>query len=526
MKNSRLMILAGIFAATCGGVVPSNGADGTSERISRLEKAVTELQQENEDLKKQMGTTADSAAAKIKLSAPVQELRIYGDGRVRFAFNEGRVVEGVDHGQADRWRYRLRLGMDLKLNEGWFFGFQLQTGANARSTNVTMGGVPVFNKASTDSDNFVTAVDPATIKTTKAKAVTRVNFGDTVFVGLMYLRYTPRNWISLEGGRIPNPFIGGNTGASGGSLLVWDPDINPQGFAEHFKITLGPWGGTPAGYSKDGYSKEGKAILTPEPATGMTLDLFANFGQFVYEDVMENNFNKAPGPAGEVANHADLWMLGFQAGAKANFTKTIYFQVAPAFYTYTGGDVYANPFNGDATQVVLNSNAVPGLLTFNQTGINDLEMLEIPAEFGWTWWKTPFKIFGEYVDNLQSKERAREAGHPDKNEGTAYAVGAGVGAIKKKGDWELKGWWQHEEQFALDPNIIDDDIFDGKLNMEGYVLKLSYAFTDAAWFAATYAKGTRIDHSLGTGGGGGLLGAAGFPLDTAQLLFLDVNLKF
>ena len=62
--------------------------------------------------------------------------------------------------------------------------------------------------------------------------------------------------------------------------------------------------------------------------------------------------------------------------------------------------------------------------------------------------------------------------------------------------------------------------------MQGYVIRASYAFTDAAWLSVVYSNGSRIDTSLGTGGGGGLLGGVGFPLDRTQLLFVDVNLKF
>ena len=518
MNSISLALAAALGASAISSV---SAATSEADRLSRLEKAVGELQQENAALEEQIGVTATSAAAKVKLSESVKEMRIYGEGRVRYSFNEGRSAGSVDHDESDRFRYRLRLGMDVKLVDNWFFGFQMQAGPNARSGNVTMGGVPVFNKAGTGSRSFVTAVDPATASATKANAVTRVNYGDTLFIGQLYLKYSPWSWMSVEGGRIPNPFAGGNTGASGGSLLVWDPDINPQGFAEQFKFTLHPWGSQRCA---SGFSKDGKTVVAP--VEGPTLDLFANFAQFVYEDVTENNFNKAPGPEGQLPNHSDLWMFGFQLAAKANFNKTTFLQVAPAFFTYTGGDLYTGPFNGDSTQVVLNDQAVPGLITYNQTGVNDLEILEVPAEFGWTMWHIPFKVFGEYDNNLAGDDRARAAGHPGQQANSAWALGASIGQIKKKGDWELKGWWQHQEQFSLDPNIVDDDVFDGKLNMEGYVLRASYAFTDAAWLAVIYSKGTRIDHSLGTGGGGGVLGAAGFALDAAQMLFVDVNLKF
>jgi putative porin len=530
-KFTALLVAAGMAAGAAHASEDSALLDVLQKKGILTAKEAADLKAEAAREAAQQAAALDSAS-KIKLSAPIQEMRIYGDGRVRYALNEGRVAEGTDHGEVDRFRYKFRLGLDVKMSDAWFFGLQLQAGANARSANITMGTVPVFSKGGVVTGSFVTAVDPKTVKATTAAAVTKVNFGDDVFVGQLYLKYSPWSWLAVEGGRIPPPFVGGNTGASGGSLLVWDPDINPQGFAEHLKYTFGPWGHVSGAVN---YTKDGKAVAAPAPAGGMTVDVFANFGQFVYEDVTENNFNKAPGPAGEVPNKADLWMLGFQLGAKANFTKSTYLQLAPALYTYTGGgDTLHTPssvlapgvFNGDATQVVVNNKAIPGLLTFNQTAVNDLAVLEIPVEFGWTMWHTPFKIFGEYDNNLEGGQRAAKAGHPDKHEDTAYAVGGSIGQIKKKGDWELKAWWQHVEQFSLDPNIIDDDNFEGHLNMQGYAIRASYAFTDAAWLSILYVKGTRIDHNLGTGGGGGVLGAVGFPLDQAQLLFVDFNLKF
>ncbi len=150
-------------------------------------------------------------------------------------------------------------------------------------------------------------------------------------------------------------------------------------------------------------------------------------------------------------------------------------------YSYTGGgSTSAGAFNGDNAIVILNKNADPALVTFNQTGVNDLAVLDIPVEFAWNMWGQRFSIFGDYAHNFEAATRAEKAGHPDKTEGSAWQLGASIGQTKKKGDWELRGWYQHSEQFALDPNIVDDDIFDGRLNMQGFFVQGTYMFTDAA----------------------------------------------
>ena len=84
-------------------------------------------------------------------------------------------------------------------------------------------------------------------------------------------------------------------------------------------------------------------------------------------------------------------------------------------------------------------------------------------------------------------------------------------------------FWQHAEQFALDPNLVDSDIFDSRVNMEGVALQAGYALTDAVTFNLTYAYGEQIDNTLGTGG----VGDIGVnPLRKYQLFQADLNFKF
>ncbi len=46
-----------------------------------------------------------------------------------------------------------------------------------------------------------------------------------------------------------------------------------------------------------------------------------------------------------------------------------------------------------------------------------------------------------------------------------------VNKIKHKGDWEVLAYWQRSEQYSLDPNLIDNDVFDAHLalNLQGVV---------------------------------------------------------
>ena len=73
---------------------------------------------------------------------------------------------------------------------------------------------------------------------------------------------------------MPNPFV--NT------RMVWDDDINPEGLAEQWKHTFTIGGGAAAPVA---YSKDGKNVAPPPPSEPLVkIDVFANFGQFVYDD--------------------------------------------------------------------------------------------------------------------------------------------------------------------------------------------------------------------------------------------------
>ncbi len=534
-------ILAGTIALaiTSAGAFAADASEDA--RLQKLEAAVTQLQQENAALKSELDSQtstdyASSAAAKIKMSDSITQMQLYGEARLRYFMNEG-VAAGADAGdtgQRDRLRYRLRLGADFQLQDNWMFGVVLETNSSARSANVTLGENPVFAKTTVASTSVVsgvtttdgTFINGATIKggkivtksgtvvtgvaTSKGSVVSSVNIGDSLYVGRVFLRNSPTDWLTITGGKIPNPFVS--------TRMVWDPDISPEGFSEQLKYTIGGGSAGP----------DGKSDAKTAAPGGMTVDLFANFGQFIYNDVgFENNFNTGTGPFTQVPDATSRWQLGWQIGAKANFNKDTSFQVAPAFYNYTGGGTSsAGPFNGDNALVILDNHAKAQLITFNQTGTNDLAILDIPAEFDWKMWNTRFSIFADFADNLDAGTRAAEAGHPDTRQGIAYQFGASIGSTKKKGDWELRGWYQHSEQFALDQNIVDDDIFDGRLNMQGFYVQGTYMITDGASLILQYGHGSRIDTNLGTAGFGALGTAAGFPLQSTNLVYVDLNLKF
>ena len=223
---------------------------------------------------------------------------------------------------------------------------------------------------------------------------------------------------------------------------------------------------------------------------------------------------------GNLNPRIDAYLLAWQVGARFTFPKNIYFQFAPVLYNYTGnGDTFNSHFVGGNPSL---SNSAS--LATNQWGINSLLILEVPSEFGFKIGELPVRIFGDFAVNFEANDRARAAGFPDAGDQRyAFTIGAGIGQLKAKHDWQIQAWFQYTQQYSLDPNLVDSDIWDSRVNMKGVAIQGGYALSDAVIFNLTYGHAWRVDKSLGTGGTGDI----GInPLDKYQIFQADMNVRF
>ncbi len=422
---------------------------------------------------------AETSAGKWKLSSPITELELYGDARLRYEYRSGQTEGGVsppnDWQERKRERYRLRIGLRGVLADDWFFGVRLETSQNPRSTNVTFG-----------DDTSTTSGSTTTINGPFAKN------SDGINVGQVYLGYRGFKDITLTGGKMPNPLVT--------TLMTWDADINPEGVAEQWKHTFTfNFGGGGVEQAQQSYAKDSKnlAITKTSEPWKLKVDLFANFAQFIYDDVNPEN------PVGALT-----------------FPNNLYAQLAPTLYNYTGnGDTFNGHYVG-GDPALSNSDS----LSTNQVGINSLLVFDMPMEIGWKIGELPVRIFGDFAVNFEADDRAKAAGFPGKGDQRyAYQIGAGIGQLKAKNDWQLQAFWQHTEQFSLDPNLVDTDFFDSRVNIEGVVVQGGYALSDAVIFNLSYGYGWAADKSLGTGGTGDI---AINPLNKYQIFQADLNVKF
>ena len=521
---------------------PLRAQGSDAERLQKLEQAVGQLQKRNAELEQEVSglkkrtkwepvagaegktkteVTYDgktyveksvpvekSSADKWKLSTSTTEMELYGDVRLRYQYNGGRTDDTPvappgagaagthDWQERERERYRLRLGLRGTLLDDWFFGLRLETSASARSTNVTMG------------DD--TSPDSAGGGGPFAKG------SDTVYVGQAYAGYKGFPGFTFTAGRMANPLLS--------TRMVWDPDINPEGLAEQWKHTFTIGGGAAAPVS---YSKDGKNVaLPPPPEPFLKIDVFANFAQFVYDDANPENplgARKTTTSNGgtQLVPNSDAFLLAWQVGTRFNFPKNFYFQLAPTLYNYTGnGDTFNVHYQGGDPHLT-NADS----LAQNQTGINSLLVFDMPAEFGWKMWGVPGRIFGDFATNFEGDDRATAAGQPGQgSQRYAYTIGLGVGQLKKKNDWQIDVWYQHAEQFALDPNLIDDDWFNGQLNIHGVGVTAAYNLSAAVNLTLNYGHGWWYNHNLGTGGSN--VAIAINPTNQYNFFTADLNVKF
>jgi len=514
-NSTKLALFAG--AAALAALAPQSRAQPSSDAlIDKLEQKGILTADEARELRAESAESDTNLinqlpASKWKLADSIKSIGLFGDVRLRYEYrgvdnptpnNPG--LGGPTSGATgktyyrERFRYALRFGLRGDLFDDFNYGIRLETSANPRSPWVTFGG---YSGASSTSPLSGTPSDKT---------------GAGIYVGQIYLGWHPAGWFEMTAGRMPMPLYT--------TPMVWSSNLNPEGAFEKFKWSVGDF------------------------------DLFADFGQFDYQD---------PSPASAFPS-SDTFLLAWQAGGSVKFGKDMSFKIAPVLYTYTGQgnttlpgavpnlDSPYYPFVGQGDVNGLNGG-------YNQAGINDLLVLEIPMEFDFKIYNTVLgtlqaRLFGDMAYNFYGDDRARAAyqagggstgafpglSSAATGQNKAYQVGFGIGSpgpvygpmqglvygtTSKKNTWEARFYWQHIEQYALDVNLIDSDFFEGRANLQGFYTAFAYGISDAIIGTVRYGYAEQIKGGLGTGGNN--LDIPGInPINTYNLVQLDLTWKF
>lgn len=313
------------------------------------------------------------------------------------------------------------------------------------------------------------------------------NDKESLFVKRAMVGWKATEWLTLEAGRINNPLYT--------TPMVWDGDLTFEGLAEMVNF------------------KAGEA------------DIFLTAVQSQYQGDRKNFSN---GTGDRTTNQ----LLAFQGGTKFKISDDVSAKAAITYTTYTNG-------NGDGANFApAVGNGAASFVGTGVTSVNDIRTIEIPAEIKFNTSGTiGYKIFGDYVHNLDGNDRADAACVINPavcNLGTddnAWLLGAGIGSVQDpkgkkstKGDWEAKLWYQSVGMYSLDPNAVDSDFMDSRVNMEGVVFKGQYNLRDNVFvnFAAGHAN--RKDKDLSAAGVSGA--DIGLNLDSFSLYQLDLTYKF
>jgi hypothetical protein len=485
MKNFKLrasvLALAGIALLSLNGIAKADTADDLLRKLHDKgilsDDEYNQFNNERDTEKAQQTKDNASYKNKINLGSYIGSITPEGDIRVRYEERDA-SGQGSAHPtnsayeKLNRDRYAWHLGLMTNSDNDFFSEIRFASGGNSRSPNQD------FNTSATTGSGV------APFAKAGAALVDRLWFG-----------WKPTEWLTLDAGRMKNLFYT--------TSLVWDPDITPEGLVQDFHTKL-------AGF-----------------------DLNASMNELVLRTKRDEQQFVSPTGVVTQTQTSESKLFAAQLGAHYKFNDDTSAKVAPVLYAYAGSGgngIFSPGFGTNPTAACSSGTYGTGTAGIcNNTGTNNLKVLEIPGEVNWTMAGHPFKVWGDYAYNFDGDKRAQAAGNiaaasggsPTLNQSgqdTALMLGVQVGSPMALATWEKVGtyltsanglqkhdwvgriWYQRIEAYSLDPNLIDSDVFNAQVNMEGVAASASYMLSDNAFVTLSGAHGTRINSNLGTGG--------------------------
>lgn len=437
--------------------------------------------QEAEDIRADLiQENAATSAGKIQLSSSVTELKLSGDLRLRYQYDNRRTTlqpPVADSGslfnghgeQRSRERFRLRLNAEFKLTDSIFGGVQLQTNNASDSGNQTFG----------------------------------TGFGNyNIYISRAFLGWNATDWLTLVAGKQANPFYTTD--------LVWDADINPEGLVESLQ-----------------FHKLYQNLAYGDVRSDLPWELTLVAGQFIFFD--NNEF--LPDDAGK-----DVWLFNTQLIGSYKVTPNVKVTLAPGFMAYTPGNI-----TGVVNETAFNNTAAvphgasrnlaiitaPGDVSFKVAGVKTKVLWDFAYNtkgdkrgvetYGMTGDLAPVRKDGHIVGYTGGPEHKAQ-------DNLAWLAGVQLGENKKKGDWSLIANYRRTGLTSVDPNLNDSDFALGQLNMQGFKVGGAYNLTDSCVIGATYFDARKMRDRVYNGQATKDNKLA--YLDSVQIFQLDLNLKF
>lgn len=374
----------------------------------------------------------------------------------------------------NRERIRLRLGVTAKVTDEVGVGVRLATGngTDRVSTNQTMG--QNFNKYQ-------------------------------LFVDRAFLRLDPAEWVSVQAGRIPNPWFS--------TEMVWSDSLNFEGVASTVR-----WP-----------SADGRFVP------------FATLGWFPLRE-------KTP------AQRESRSLTGAQVGAQWDVSSRTKLKFGLAYYTYhnvEGREDLNYDYGLDTSNnlIVVPNSAHYGGYEYErglrQRGNTLFEtqpmesgdpiyglayrfrpvVLTVAAEFSHF---MPFSLMitGEYVKNtaFSASDFLRRAGPSfagvdpgGKDDGYHLKMAFGAPDVREQGQWQVSASYRRVGSDAVLDAFTDSDLNLGGTNVEGYTLGLAYGLYRNTSLGVRYLSGKSMDSTINSNVDGR------YNVNTLQV---DLNVRF
>lgn len=403
---SLMVALGGVLASPLAMAAVSDAEfQALKDSVTVLTQKLAEMQQE---LAAERERSAQAAAQTV--AAPVQvakvqqpaswteKVSLQGDLRARYE-----NIDQDDRDERNRSRLRARAALIARPQDGLEVGFGLSTRQDASPTsgNQTMG----------DGGS-----------------------GKDIYLDLAYFNWAAAEGLQLMGGKYKN-----NIYRPGKHALIWDGDLNPEGFGMTYRNgpvfanAIGAW------MESDSDSDAGNAMAMGGQAGVVwpltdTVNLTAGAGYFRFNTEGKGGFYEVDGKTKFYGNSVD-------AGNR---------------YLY------------------------------------DYDVLEAFAELGFLAFKQPVSVFVDYANNSDA----------DRFD-TGWAAGLLVGAAKAKGTWEAGYTYQDLERDAVFGLWTDSDFGSGGTDNKGHIIRGAYALGDKTTLGFSYYMseigenaGTGKDHDL------------------------------
>lgn len=373
-----------------------------------------------------------------------------------------------------RERIRMRLGLTAKVTDEVAVGLRLATGSatDRVSTNQTMG--QNFNKYQ-------------------------------LFVDRAFVRVDPTEWVTLQGGRIPNPWFS--------SEMTWNENLNFEGFAATFR------------------HPDQNAAIAP----------FLTLGYFPLREATP-----------PTRNSRSLW--GAQIGANWAVDSRTRVKLGLAYYQYNNIEGRSdNDYTITGTTVPTGSTygqyEYPvGLRQKGNTVFETNPLLSGSLDTAPVWGLAyrfkplvltasaefthfnPFNILlsAEYANNTafsasDFRRRATFSSYANVNPGgkrDGYQLKLAVGStdVREADDWQVQATYRHLGSDAVLDAFTDSDLGLGGTNMRGYILGFTYGLYRNSSLGLRYLAAQNIDSTINSN-----YPNATFKVNTLQV---DFNVRF